>query len=73
MPGESSNPMPRSLPADARSRAATKGAATLRRHREERRADSLAQIRSQIADGTLVVRQMPVAKRNAPDRTTRPA
>jgi anti-sigma28 factor (negative regulator of flagellin synthesis) len=38
--------------------ASAKGAATLQRHREERRADSLSQIRAQIADGTLVVRQM---------------
>jgi hypothetical protein len=69
MPSESSNPTLRALPADTLSRAAAKGAATLRRHRQERRADSLAQIRSQIADGTLVVRQMTVAERKAPDRS----
>jgi hypothetical protein len=43
---------------DARTRSAVKGAATVRRHKEEQRADSLALIRAQIADGTLVVRQM---------------
>jgi hypothetical protein len=67
MPSESCNPMLQSLPADARSRAAAKGMATFRRHQEERRADSLAQIRSQIADGTLVVRQMTTAQREAHD------
>jgi hypothetical protein len=43
---------------DARSRAGAKAAATLRRHKEERRVDSLSQIQAQIAAGTLVVRQM---------------
>jgi hypothetical protein len=41
-----------------RTRAATKGAATARRHKEERRADRLDEIRRQIADGTLVIRRM---------------
>jgi hypothetical protein len=69
MPGESSNPTVQSLPADARGRAAAKGAATLRRHQEERRAESLAQIRSQIADGRLIVRHMTSAQRKAHDRS----
>jgi hypothetical protein len=43
---------------DARSRAGAKAAATLRRHKEERRVASLSQIQAQIAAGTLVVRQM---------------
>jgi anti-sigma28 factor (negative regulator of flagellin synthesis) len=50
---------------------ATKGAATLRRHREEQRADKLAQIRAQIADGTLVVRQMTVAQHDEASRADR--
>jgi anti-sigma28 factor (negative regulator of flagellin synthesis) len=74
MPSESSTPIadeanvasPNTLQPprrDARSRAAAKGAATIQRHKEERRADNLAQIRAQIANGTLVVRQMTIAER----------
>lgn len=37
---------------------AKKGAATTRRHKEEQRTTRLDEIRHQIADGTLVVRQM---------------
>jgi anti-sigma28 factor (negative regulator of flagellin synthesis) len=48
-----------------RSRSATKGAETLRRNKAERRADKLVEIRAQIADGTLVVRQMTVAERES--------
>jgi hypothetical protein len=51
--------------ADAQSRASIKGQATVKRHKRERRADSLAQIRAQVADGTLVVRQMTPAERTA--------
>lgn len=54
--------------AGAGSRAATKGAATARRNKQERRVERLALIDAQIADGTLVVRQMPAA-----DRRPRPA
>lgn len=54
-------------PRDARSRAAAKGAATVRRHKDERRADLLAQMREQIATGNLVVRQMPITPSSAPD------
>lgn len=50
---------------DSRSRAALKGAETQRRHEQERRTESLEDIRSQIADGTLVVRQMTAAQRKA--------
>jgi len=77
MPSESSLPttdpvedttpsIRRTVPEDARSRGAAKGAATLRRHKEERRAESLAQISAQIANGTLVVRQMTTEQRQAP-------
>ena len=82
MPSESSTPIadeanvtiPKTLqplPRDALSRAAAKGAATLQRHKEERRADSLAQIRAQIANGTLVVRQMTIAQRKAASEAAR--
>ena len=47
------------------SRAAAKGAATVRRRAQERRASSLADIRAQIAAGTLIVRQMTPAERSA--------
>lgn len=46
------------LTARAPTSPAQKGAATFLRHRDERRADRLHEIREQIADGTLVVRQM---------------
>ena len=59
-----SNPR-RSPSAGARSLAATKAVATAQRHRQERRAESLAQIQAQIADGTLVVRQMTTDERSA--------
>jgi hypothetical protein len=50
---------------DARSRSAKSGATTARLHREERRADKLAEIGAQIAAGTLVVRQMTGAEHDA--------
>jgi len=56
---------------DARTRSAVKAAATVRRHREERRAESLDQIRDQIAAGTLVVRQMTAAQLQAASEATR--
>ncbi len=40
---------------------AEKGAATVKRHKQERRADKLDQMLAQIADGTLIVRQMTIA------------
>jgi hypothetical protein len=58
---------------DAKARSAGKGAETLRRHREERRADSLAQIRDQIAAGTLFVRQMTAAEHTAASQVARRA
>jgi hypothetical protein len=51
--------------APARSRAQAKGAATVQRNARERRASRLADIRAQIANGTLVVRQMTPAERGA--------
>lgn len=56
---------PQPLSAAARNRAAAKGVATSQRHRQERRAESLAEIQAQIVDGTLVVRQMTTAERRA--------
>jgi hypothetical protein len=64
---------PHVVPDDARSRAGVKAAATLRRHKEERRIDSLTQIRAQIAAGTLVVRQMTPEQREAASEATRKA
>jgi hypothetical protein len=58
---------------DARSRAGAKAAATLRRHKEERRVDSLGEIQAQIAAGTLVVRQMTPEQREAASEATRQA
>lgn len=82
MPNESSTPdagharatVPtgaRGLAGDARTRSAVKAAATVRRHREERRAESLDQIRAQIAAGTLVVRQMTAAQHKAASEAAR--
>jgi hypothetical protein len=50
---------------------ATKAAVTVKRRREERRVDKLAEIRAQIADGTLVVRQMTVAQHKAATQAAR--
>ena len=75
MPSESSTPTTdqanntlQPLRANARSR----GAATIQRHKDERRAESLAQIRAQIANGTLVVRQMATAQRKTSTRSRAP-
>ncbi len=48
-----------------------KAAATARRHKEERRAESLHQIKVQTADGTLVVSQMTAAQHEAASETAR--
>src|ERR1700721_1977892 len=48
-----------------------KAAATARRHKEERRAESLHQIKVQTADGTLVVSQMTTAQHEAASETAR--
>jgi len=74
MLGESSTPNPE--PADvtestapspltesAQSRGAKKRSETVRRRIEERRTDKLDQLRAQVADGTLIIRQMTVAQR----------
>ena len=52
-----------SMSSDAPTNAAQKGAATVRRHAQDRRAESLRRISDQIADGTLVIRQMTAAER----------
>ena len=65
--GDSGNPPRRNAPGllggDERTRGAKKAVETRRRHGEARRADRLAEIRVQIANGTLVVRQMTAAER----------
>jgi hypothetical protein len=43
---------------ERRTRSAQRGAGTLRRHKETRRAERLAEIRLEVANGTLEVRQM---------------
>ena len=66
MPSRSSTPTARpersraSVPqvAERRTRSVQKRAGTLRRQKETRRANRLAEIRLQIANGTLEVRQM---------------
>jgi hypothetical protein len=40
-----------------------KAAATVRRRTQERRTETLREIREQVADGTLIVRQMTSAER----------
>jgi GTP cyclohydrolase III len=59
------------LDGDAPRSASQKRAATLLRQKDERRADSLDQIRAQIADGTLVVRHMTVVEHKAASQTAR--
>jgi hypothetical protein len=56
---------------DARTRSAQKGAATVKRHKEEQRVERLVQMRAQIADGTLVIRQMTVAQLKAAGEAVR--
>jgi hypothetical protein len=50
---------------------AQKAAATRQRHKDELRVHNLDDIRAQIDDGTLVVRQMTVAQHRAASRTAR--
>ena len=52
-----------SMSGEAPLSAAQRGVATARRRQQDRRDESLRQIRAQIADGTLVVRQMSSAER----------
>jgi hypothetical protein len=61
----------RLLAEDARAVATTKRTATLRRLKAERRSDKLDEIRAQIADGTLVVRQMTSAEHSEAARVAR--
>jgi mevalonate kinase len=50
---------------------AAKGVATLRRHAEERRAEKLMDMRAQMANGTLVIRQMTPAELDIASATAR--
>lgn len=72
MPSESSTPHTEdanaSISGEAPVSSAQKGAATVRRHKQDRRDESLRQIRAQIADGTLVVRQMTAVERGTGSR-----
>jgi anti-sigma28 factor (negative regulator of flagellin synthesis) len=58
-------PAPAVLSGAVQTRATEKALATVRRHKEERRADRLDEMRVQIAEGTLVVRQMSVVEHDA--------
>jgi hypothetical protein len=73
--GDRANPSrpnaPGLLGGDERTRAAKKALKTRRRHLEARRADRLAEIRVQIANGTLVVRHMTAAEREAASEAAR--
>jgi hypothetical protein len=82
MPSKSSTPnsdranlpgsnAPGLLGGDERTRATNKAVGTLQRREEARRADRLAEIRVQIANGTLVVRQMTAAEREAASEAAR--
>jgi anti-sigma28 factor (negative regulator of flagellin synthesis) len=57
--------------ADARTRSGRNGAATVLRHKAERRTERLEEIRAQIAAGTLVIRQMTVADHEAASQSAR--
>jgi hypothetical protein len=67
MPSESSIPKTEDVNAsrsdDAPMNSAQKAAATIRRRTQNRRAETLREIRAQVADGTLVIRQMTTAER----------
>lgn len=58
MPKKPSPPDTPSPPAHDRSTTAKKTAATVLRHKEERRAESLRHIQTQTDDGSLVIRHM---------------
>jgi hypothetical protein len=64
------NPSPSAVTADPPT-AAQKSAATVMRHKEERRAESLDDIRRQTANGTLVIRQMTTEQHDAASETAR--
>jgi hypothetical protein len=57
--------------ADGPPTSAQKSAATLRRHKQQRRAESLDDIRRQTADGTLVIRQMTAEQHDAASEDAR--
>jgi hypothetical protein len=50
---------------DAKASSNEKRTATVRRRKEERRAERLDEMREQVADGSLVVRQMSDAERTS--------
>jgi hypothetical protein len=56
-PSPTDQPTPKTT-GDGRSATAKKTAATVLRHKEERRAESLAHIQTQTDDGSLVIRHM---------------
>lgn len=51
--------------------AAQKSAATLARHKDERRAESLQRISEQTADGSLIIRQMTTEQHSAASEDAR--
>jgi hypothetical protein len=57
--------------ADGRSATAKKTAATVLRHKEERRAESLAHIQTQTDDGSLVIRHMSEEEQAAASQAAR--
>ena len=69
-PSTTEKPAP-SPSGDSRSTTAKKTAATVLRHKQERRAESLAHIRSQTDEGTLVIRHMSDAERAAASQAAR--
>jgi hypothetical protein len=73
MPTKSSKPTNPSPPAihDGPTTAATKSASTVQRHKDERRAERLSEIRGQTAAGTLVIRQMTVEEHDAASELAR--
>lgn len=56
---------------DGRSSTAKKTAATVLRHKEERRAESLAHIQTQTDDGSLVIRHMSEEEQAAASQAAR--
>jgi hypothetical protein len=64
----STNPVP---PDDSPRTSAQKTAATVQRHKQERRAERLSEISAQTADGTLIVRQMTASEHDAASEDAR--
>ena len=69
-PSATEKPAP-SPSADGRSTTASKTAATVLRHKQERRAESLRQIRAQTDEGTLVIRHMSDAEQAVASQAAR--